>query len=233
MKNFISHYHRRKEKMAKKTIVDYLDDLEIYVDTIKLAPLSPKKIYVDKEELMTMIQEVKLRLPGEMERSQKIVHNKDGILQSAKEEAESIVSKAKTDAAAMVEESEIVKNAQIRAEELIETAKQECKDMVAETQEYVQSLLDQARDEAKQMRSGALYYTTDTLSDIENYIKRTLEENSVAFQNLSAALNQSLDVISANRLEIDQQIKVFQQAEETTEVSEQEEEQDTEALEQE
>ena len=99
--------------MAKKTIVDYLDDLEIYVDTIKLAPLSPKKIYVDKEELMTMIQEVKLRLPGEMERSQKIVRNKDGILESAKVEAESIVSKAKTDAAAMVKESEIVKNAQI------------------------------------------------------------------------------------------------------------------------
>ena len=62
---------------------------------------------------------------------------------------------------------------------------------------------------------------------------KLLEENSVAFQNLSAALKQSLDVISANRSEIDQQIKVFQQAEETTEVSEQEEEQDTEALEQE
>ena len=121
--------------MAKKTIVDYLDDLEIYVDTIKLAPLSPKKIYVDKEELMMMIQEVKLRLPGEMERSQKIVKNKDAILDSAREEAENILSNAKAEAAVMIEESEIVKNAQIKAEELIEVAKQECKDMVEETQE--------------------------------------------------------------------------------------------------
>lgn len=209
--------------MAKKTIVDYLDDLEIYVDTIKLAPLSPKKIYVDKEELMMMIQEVKLRLPGEMERSQKIVKNKDAILDSAREEAENILSNAKAEAAVMIEESEIVKNAQIKAEELIEVAKQECKDMVEETQEYVQSLLEQARDEAKQMRSGALYYTVDTLGDIENYIKRTLEENAAAFQNLTTALNHSLDVISANRAEIDQQIEVFQQVEEeTATISEQE-----------
>lgn len=219
--------------MAKKTIVDYLDDLEIYVDTIKLAPLSPKKIYVDKEELMMMIQEVKLRLPGEMERSQKIVRNKDGILDSAREEAETILSNAKAEASAMVEESEIVKNAQLKAEELIEAAKQECKDMVEETQEYVQSLLDQARDEAKQMRSGALYYTVDALGDIENYIKRTLEENSVAFKNLSTALNQSLEVISANRAEIDQQIEVFQQAEKETETISEPEQEETKDSEQE
>lgn len=202
--------------MAKKTIVDYLDDLEIYVDTMKLAPLSPKKIYVDKEELMMMIQEVKLRLPGEMERSQKIVRNKDAILDSAREEAENILSKAKAEALAMMEESEIIKNAQLKAEELIATTKQECKDMVEETQEYIENLVNQANDEAKEMRSGALYYTADTLGDIENYIKRTLEENAVAFQNLSAALNQSLDVISANRAEIEQQIEVFQQVEEET-----------------
>lgn len=221
--------------MAKKTIVDYLDDLEIYVDTIKLAPLSPRKIYVDKEELMTMIQEVKLRLPGEMERSQKIVRNKDGILESAKAEADTILSEAKAQAAAMIEESEIIKNAQKQAEELIEAAKQECQDMVEETREYVQSLVDQAGEETQQMRSGTLYYTADTLGDIENYIKRTIEENSVAFQNLSAALNQSLEVIKANRAEIDQQIEEFKNAQEAlqNESKEQEETEEPEVTEEE
>ena len=85
--------------MAKKTIIDYLDDLEIYVDTMKLAPLSPKKIYVDKEELMMMISEVKLRLPGEMERSLKIIQNKDGIIETSRKEADSILLQAKNEAA--------------------------------------------------------------------------------------------------------------------------------------
>ena len=60
-----------------------IEEIEEYIDGCKYQPFSNSKIVVDKEELLELLTELRLKTPDEIKRYQKIISNKEAILADA------------------------------------------------------------------------------------------------------------------------------------------------------
>ena len=78
--------------MAKKGIEEMISEIEIFIDNCKYKPLSSSMIIVPKDDLEQMLNELKLKLPNEIERCKKIMRNKEAILADARTRADSIIT---------------------------------------------------------------------------------------------------------------------------------------------
>ena len=56
--------------MSEKYLHEMIDDIEVLIDEAKPARFSPGKIMIEKDVLMTVIEELRKQIPGEIERSQ-------------------------------------------------------------------------------------------------------------------------------------------------------------------
>ena len=190
--------------MGKKSVEDMINEIEIYIDSCKFAAFSSDRIVVPKSELQALLKELKLKLPSDLERSKKIMRNKEGIMTDARTRAEAIVAEANDQAQKMVEESEIVTLANLQAEEILRQANMERN-----------SIIEQANAEATEIRLGMMEYTTGMLNDIEKYIQTTMEVEKTNYENLIESLQNNIAVIGANRSEIEEQHEAMLRAQET------------------
>ena len=180
--------------MGKKGVEDMINEIEMFIDSCKFQAFSSDRIIVPKSELEAMLNELRLKLPSEMERSKKIMRNKEGILTDARTRAESIVTEASNEARRLVDESEIVTLANLQAEEILRQANADRN-----------AIIEQANSEAMEIRLGMMEYTTSMLDDIEKYVHQTMEVEKMNYENLIASLQSNADVIEANRREIEAQ----------------------------
>lgn len=88
----------------------------------KAMPLAAGRCIVERDDMLSMLEELRDNLPREMEEARRLWEAKEEFIASAKREAEQIRMEAEQKARQMVEEEEIVKMAKIRADELIQTA---------------------------------------------------------------------------------------------------------------
>lgn len=189
--------------MSKKGIEDMLSELEMFVDNCRFQPLSSTKIVVPKEELMGMIKELRIKMPGELDRCQKIMRNKEGIIVDAREQAEQILAAARAEASTLVAEHEIVQTAQIRAQELLSEAEQTANQMIAQAQEQAKNLMDSANSDSNAIRIGAMQYTQEQLIKVEQLIHTTLIEGSKRYNDMLDLIEESLRAVGQNRQEIE------------------------------
>lgn len=181
--------------MGKKGIEDMISEIEIFVDSCKFQPLSSTKIVIPKEEMMSMLKELRVKMPSEIERCQKIMRNKDAIMADARSQAEQVVADATNEAFSLVDQHEIVELAQVNAQEIINQA-----------QTTAQEMLESAKRDADDIRLGAMHYTRNTLMEVEEFIQSTLMEESAKFTNLIEVLQSNANVVASNRQEIEEQI---------------------------
>ena len=71
-------------------IEQIIGEIEEYVDSCKFQPLSTTKIVVNKEEIEELLRELRLKTPDEIKRYQKIINNKDAILEDAQTKADAL-----------------------------------------------------------------------------------------------------------------------------------------------
>lgn len=177
--------------MAKKGIEEMISEIEIFLDNCKYQPLSSSKIIVPKEDLNQMLDELKMKLPNEIERGKKIMRNKEAILADARTRADSIITESVAEANRLVDQSQIVELANIRANEILEMARSQAEQIVYE-----------AETEANEIRLGSMYYTREKLSEISDYIASTLEAERANYENLINSLENNLDIVTGNMDEI-------------------------------
>ncbi len=181
--------------MAKKGIEEMISEIEIFIDNCKYQPLSSSKIIVPKEDLDQMLNELKLKLPNEIERCKKIMRNKEAILADARTRADSIITESVAEANRLVDQSQIVELANIRANEILEMARNQAEQIISE-----------ANAEANEVRIGSMYYTRDKLTEINNYLTATLEAERANYENLVKSLESNLEIVTANASEINDSI---------------------------
>ena len=75
-------------------IEQLIGEIEEYIDSCKFQPLSNTKILVNKEELEELLVELRLRIPDEIKKYQKIISNQDAILNEARAQADAMVAEA-------------------------------------------------------------------------------------------------------------------------------------------
>lgn len=187
--------------MGKKGVEDMINEIEMFVDSCKFIAFSSDRINVPKGELVSMLNELRLKMPSELERSKKIMRNKEGIMTDARTRAESIITEASNEARRLVDESEIVALANIQAEEILKQATMDGN-----------AIIEQANAEANEIRLSMMEYTTSMLNDIEKYIQATMEVERTNYENLIASLQDNAAVIDANRKEIEEQKLAMVQA---------------------
>lgn len=217
--------------MGKKGIEDMINEIEIFIDSCKFQPLSSNKIVVPKDEIQSMLQELKLKMPGEIERCQKIMRNKDAILADARNRSDQIISDANEEAKKLVDESEIVATANEQAAIIIENANNEALTTVNNAKASAEQIMAVANNDATEIRTGSMYYTQDTLTNIQSYICKTLEEINLSHSQLVNTLQSSLQVVDTNKGEIDAQINEITGANNNSSVSSTDEKSDVDYLE--
>ena len=76
-------------------IEQLIDEIEDYIDNCKPQPfLNNLRIVVNKEEIDELLRDLRMKTPDEIKRYQKIISNKEAILNDAREKAESLISEA-------------------------------------------------------------------------------------------------------------------------------------------
>ena len=181
--------------MSEKYLHEMIDDIEILIDEAKPARFNPGKVVIDRDVLITVIEELRKQIPGEVERSRKVMMNKDAILEDARIKAQNIVDQAAREAGELIDENEIVEMAKMRAKEIEEAALNHANDVI-----------HNANEEADQVRYGALQYTCDIMEDVQDYITKVKEGQRSLFDQLLSTLDSDIESISTNYEEIRQQL---------------------------
>lgn len=172
-------------------IEQLIDEIEEYIDGCKYQPLSNTKIVVNKEEIDELLRELRMKTPDEIKRYQKIISNKEAILNDARAKAEALINDATVHTNELINEHEIMQQAYAQANEVVKMATQQA-----------QEILDNATIEANNMRMAAMQYTDDILANVENLMNQTMRTTTDHYESFINALNHYNDVVNANRVEL-------------------------------
>lgn len=173
-------------------IEQLIDEIEEYIDSCKYQPLSNSKIIVNKEELEELLRELRMKTPDEIKRYQKIINNKEAILNDAREKAEALINEATAHTTELVSEHEIMQQAYAQANEVVTAAT-----------EQAQEILDNATRDANDIRIGAMQYTDDLLANAESIIGHTLDSYTTKYDGLVNSLQECYDMVRNNRSELE------------------------------
>ncbi len=169
-----------------------ISEIEEYIEGCKVQPLSNgSRIIVSKETIEELITDLRMKMPDEIKRYQKIISNKEAILADARTKADEIVAQAQVQTNELISEHEIMQQAYAQANEVVKIATQQA-----------QEILDHATNDANAIRMSAITYTDDMLKNIEDIISNSIETARLRTDNLVNSLQGYLDVVLSNRSEL-------------------------------
>lgn len=155
-------------------VMELIEMLYTMVSEAWGVPLGNDKCIVEREKVLSLLEEIKARLPVELSEAKRLVSARDEFIGNAKREAESIRRLAEEKARSMVEEQEIVRVSRARANELVTTADNKSRELRRVANEYVDDAMRRteeavaaALDEIHQYRGrfrGAAGLTTNSVS---------------------------------------------------------------------
>jgi len=122
-------------------ILSILETLEDLIEKSSGIPLTGKCM-VDREEVLEIIKEMRLKLPDDIKQATWIKDERQKILLEAQKEASNIVKDAESRIAALVDEHEITKKAYEQADEIISSSQKNAKEIRLGTKEYADGILD-------------------------------------------------------------------------------------------
>ena len=173
-------------------IEQLIDEIEEYIDNCKYQPLSNSKIIVNKDEIDDLLRELRQKTPEEIKRYQKIISNKEAILNDAREKAQALINEATEHTTELINEHEIMQQAYAQANEIVTQA-------TAQAQE----IIDNATSDANAIRIGAIQYTDDLIANAESIIGHTLDSYTTKYDGLISSLQECYETVRANRAELD------------------------------
>lgn len=172
-------------------IEQIITEIEDYIESCKKVPLSGNNIIVNKDEMQELLSELRLRTPDEIKKYQKIITNREAILTEARERAESMIAQATEQTSELVSEHEIMQQAYVQANEIVQNASNQARE-----------ILDSATTEANDVRMSAMQYVDGILSNVQNAVSYQMQDITLKYENYMKSLNNSLDVVIANRKEL-------------------------------
>lgn len=200
-------------------------EMEEFVDSCKESFLNKSMIMVDREKFEDLIRDLKASTPEEIKRYQKIIANKEAILEDARNKADALMKDATARSEQLLSENEIMmeayskadgilKDAQIQAQTMVENASMQAQSILENAEAQAQSKVDNATLEANAAREGAANYMDDVLAHLENIISASSKEAMANYNTLIGGLQRYGEIIASNRKELhpDEEMVVSDQA---------------------
>ena len=133
--------------------LELISELEDIIDKGVAVPFSGRCL-LDKEELLEIIQEIRLKLPTDLEQAKWIKAERLNIISDARKEADEIIKAANDQLVAMVDDNEITKKATQAAAEI----------------------MDSANAEANAAKESSYQYADYLLENVENVVVKTIRD---------------------------------------------------------
>ncbi|MBO5033808.1 MAG: vacuolar family H+-ATPase subunit H [Lachnospiraceae bacterium] len=172
-------------------IEQLIDEIEEYIDNCKYKAFSTDIIMVNKAEIDDLLRELRMKTPEEIKRYQKIISNKEAILNDARQKAQELLNDAAVQTNELISEHQIMQQAYAQANEIVEMATKQAQD-----------ILDNATIEANNVKSAAMQYTDSILANLENILKQSIEISTRDYNALVGNLREIDNVVTANRAEL-------------------------------
>ncbi|MBR3644491.1 MAG: ATPase [Parasporobacterium sp.] len=172
-------------------IEQIITEIEEFIDGCKFQPFSSTKILVEKEHMDELLRELRAKTPDEIKRYQKVISQKEEILNDARERADAMIAETQIHTDQMIEEHEIMQQAYAQANEI-----------VAQATGQAQQIVDTATEEANGIRQSVMDYTDDMLAELENIVNHAIDTAEAKYGDLLSKLKESKDVIEKNREEL-------------------------------
>lgn len=160
-------------------IVLLLDQLDELIENGKTNFISGK-VSVDKDQVVEIINEIRLNLPTEVHQSVWIIEERNKILSEAQNEAHLMIEEANERLTSLIDQHEITQYAREKAESIIETAK----------------------SDARQIHMGAVDYAEELFKETEKQLKETLESVHQDVQKFENDITDTLRNLQENRQEL-------------------------------
>ena len=133
-------------------VVELIDNLEDAIERGATMPLMGKAL-LDRDELLDILQEIRLQLPDDLKQAKWVKEERQRILAEAQKEANNIIKGAEEKIVSMINEHEITKRS-------YETAK---------------NIENNSRKRSLEIKNGTTAYVEDMLSNAEEVLETTLE----------------------------------------------------------
>ena len=172
-------------------IEQLIDEIEEFIDNCKYKAFSTDVIMVNKAEIDDLLRELRMKTPEEIKRYQKIITNKEAILNDAKQKAQELLNNAAVQTNELVSEHEIMQQAYEQANEIVEMATRQA-----------QEILDNATIEANAVKSAAMQYTDSMLANLESVLKESIATAARDYNTLVGNLQEIENIVTANRAEL-------------------------------
>ena len=146
---------------------------------------------MNKEEIDELLRELRMKTPEEIKRYQKIISNKEAILNDAREKAQALINDATIQTNELISEHQIMQQAYAQANEIVELATNQA-----------QEILDNATIEANNVKTAAMQYTDDILANLENIVNHAIQTSTNDYNQLIENLKGCGEIVTANRAEL-------------------------------
>lgn len=183
-------------------IEQIIEEIEEYIDKCNFQPLSKKNIVVNKEEIEELLRDLRMKTPEEIKRYQKMLANKDAILEDAQTKANAILEEAQTNAGVIVQQANIQLSELISEQEIMKQAYAQANQVIEEAAAQAQEILNNAVNDANEIRMGAVQYTDSMLANMQSIIHNTMDSYNARYSSLINSLNGYYDMITENRAEL-------------------------------
>ena len=183
-------------------IEQLISEIEEYIDSCRFQALSNSKIIVNKEELVELLVELRLRIPDEIKKYQKIISQQETILGEARSQADEMLEDAKRQADSMVAQASEQTSEMINEHEIMQRAYAHANEVVEQAQAQAQAIVDAAVNDANNIRQSSIQYTDDMLRSLQTIINHTMEGAKGRFDSFMSSMQSSYDIVSSNRNEL-------------------------------
>ena len=164
-----------------------IDELEEYIESCKPKFMSNSEIIVNKEEIDELLRELRMRTPEEIKRYQKIISNKEAILNDARAKAQALIDEATVHTNELISEHEIMQQAYAQANGIVATAANQARE-----------ILDKATMEANELRTQASQYMESRLVELDSITSSAIQSTNADYERLLGSLGQYRDLIQSN-----------------------------------
>lgn len=119
---------------------DKLDDLTALVESARSMPMSASCL-LNRGEVLALLDELRAQLPEEFDEAERILADREGVLEQARLEADAIVAAAHDERMRLVSQTEVYAQAQREASRIRGEAREDAAKMQDDTDAYVDGKL--------------------------------------------------------------------------------------------
>ncbi|HEX5596214.1 MAG TPA: hypothetical protein VFX61_09400 [Micromonosporaceae bacterium] len=121
--------------------LDRIDEIIAIVETARAVPMSRNNCMIDRGEMIGVLEQLRVDLPGELRRAAALLEERDKIMEAGKREADRIIAEGEAEHARLVSVNEIVVSAEHEAARVISEARAEAQRLRDEVDDYVDTAL--------------------------------------------------------------------------------------------